>query len=236
MLTSPPGIESNAQTVLLRAIATSAVIEQIHMIYDITPTVSKSLAVWPGDTPPSREVLCDIARGDNLTLSTLHATVHLGAHADAPSHYGANAPAIDERDLTPYLGRTQVVRVDVERGARVTLAMLGNTITEKRVLIATGTFPDPNTFNENFAAIAPELVDQLHSRGVVLVGIDTPSVDLFSSKDLPSHQRFLANDMAILEGVVLMEVPPGVYELIALPLKLGGFDASPVRAILRTLP
>jgi arylformamidase len=68
---------------------------------------------------------------------------------------------------------------------------------------------------------------------VRLIGIDTPSVDLFTSKDLPAHQRFLANDMAILEGLVLHEVPPGRYELIALPLKLAGFDASPVRAVLR---
>ena len=66
-----------------------------------------------------------------------------------------------------------------------------------------------------------------------LVGIDTPSVDLFDSKDLPAHKAFLRCDMAILEGLVLAEVPPGLYELIALPLKLVGFDASPVRAVLR---
>ena len=66
-----------------------------------------------------------------------------------------------------------------------------------------------------------------------LVGIDTPSVDLFDSKDLPSHQACLRHDLAILEGIVLDFVPEGVYELIALPLKLAGFDASPVRAVLR---
>ena len=74
-------------------------------LYDITPPVSGALAVWPGDTPPSREVLLDIARGDNLTLSTLRATVHLGPHADAPSHYGTAAPSIEEQKLGPYLGR-----------------------------------------------------------------------------------------------------------------------------------
>ena len=56
-------------------------------IYDISPFIVESLAVWPGDTPPRREILLDLARGDSVTLSTLHATVHLGAHADAPSHY-----------------------------------------------------------------------------------------------------------------------------------------------------
>jgi arylformamidase len=77
------------------------------------------------------------------------------------------------------------------------------------------------------------LVEALHEQGVILIGIDTPSVDLFDSKDLPSHRMFLKHDMAILEGLVLTGVPPGMYELIALPLKLVGFDASPVRAVLR---
>ncbi|MBY0232991.1 MAG: cyclase family protein, partial [Gemmataceae bacterium] len=88
------------------------------MIRDITPLVSPRLAVWPGDTPPSREVLLDLARGDTVTLSTLRATVHLGAHADAPSHYGPG-PAIHEVPLDAYLGPCQVVRVDAGRGQRI---------------------------------------------------------------------------------------------------------------------
>jgi arylformamidase len=203
------------------------------MIYDITPPISERLKVWPGDTPPSREVLCDLKRGDNITLSTLHATVHLGAHADAPNHYGAEAPAIDARRLDYYLGSCQVIRVAVGRGNCMTPDMLTVPVTEKRVLLATGTFPDPEHFNEDFAALSPELVEALHGRGVILIGIDTPSVDPFSSKELPAHQAFLLHDMAILEGLVLKDVPEGVYELIALPLSLVGFDASPVRAVLR---
>jgi arylformamidase len=203
------------------------------MIYDITPAISPRLGVWPGDTPPTREVLCDLHRGDNITLSTLHATVHLGAHADAPSHYGADAPAIHERNLDSYLGPCQVLRLNAPRRTRITPAMLPEPIRAPRVLLATGTYPDPDDFNEDFAALAPELVEHLHEQGVKLIGIDTPSVDLFDSKNLPSHRQFLKYDMAILEGLLLKDVPDGLYELIALPLKLVGFDASPVRAILR---
>jgi arylformamidase len=203
------------------------------MIYDITPPISERLRVWPGDTPPTREVLCDLKRGDNLTLSTLHATVHLGAHADGPNHYGADAPAIHERSLDYYLGPCQVLRVAVARGVCITPDMLPGPVTQPRLLLATSTYPDPTHFNEDFAALSPELVESLHGQGVKLVGIDTPSVDPFSSKDLPAHHTFLKHDMAILEGLVLADVPEGVYELIALPLKLVGFDASPVRAILR---
>lgn len=203
------------------------------MIYDISPPLSPRLAVWPGDVSLSRQVQCDIARGDNITLSALGATVHLGSHADAPSHYGAGAPSIDERGLHYYVGPCQVMRVNVPRRTRITVGMLPGIVEAPRLLLATGTYPDPDTFNDDFAALAPELVDHLHRQGVILIGIDTPSVDLFDSADLPSHHRFLRYDMAVLEGLVLRDVPPGKYELIALPLKLCGFDASPVRAVLR---
>jgi arylformamidase len=205
------------------------------MIYDLTPPISPRLRVWPGDTPPSREILCDLKRGDRITLSTLHATVHLGAHADAPSHYGADAPAIHQRRVDFYLGLCQVVRVPAMRNACLMPAALAAPITAPRVLLDTGTYPDPEHFQADFAALSPELVERLHDRGVILVGIDTPSVDPFASQDLPAHQACLKHDMAILEGLVLRDVPAGVYELIALPLPLVGFDASPVRAILRTL-
>jgi len=203
--------------------------------FDISPALDASLAVWPGDTPLTREVLQDIARGDTVTLSTLRATAHLGAHADAASHYGAGAASIERAPLDRYLGPCQVIRVDVPRNGRVARSQLTVPIQAPRVLLRTGTFPDPTHFNEDFAGLSVELVEHLSGHGVTLVGIDTPSVDLCSSKDLPAHQAMLARDMAILEGLVLEAVPPGVYELIALPLRLVGFDASPVRAVLREL-
>jgi arylformamidase len=206
------------------------------MFYDITPLISQRLKVWPGDTPCQRQVLYDMKRGDNLTLSTLRATVHLGAHADAPSHYGRDAQAIHERDLSLYIGPCRVVHVAAKRSALIEPEELPPPIQAERLLIGTGTYPDPTVFNGEFAALSPRLVDRLHDEGVRLIGIDTPSVDPFRSKDLPAHQRFLQHDMGILEGLVLKDVPAGRYELIALPLKLEGFDASPVRAILRPLP
>jgi arylformamidase len=204
------------------------------MIYDISPLITPRLGVWPGDTSPAREVLCDMKRGDNITLSTLRATVHLGAHADAPNHYGREAASIDQRSLNYYIGQCQVIRVDTPQATRITPEHLAGPVEAERVLFATGTFPDPNHWNNDFAALSPDLIDRLADGGVILVGIDTPSVDLFDSKDLPTHQAILGHDMAILEGLNLRDVPEGVYELIALPLPLAGFDASPVRAVLRS--
>jgi arylformamidase len=206
-------------------------------LYDITPPITPDLAVWPGDTAARREVLLDTARGDTITLSTLHATVHLGAHADAPNHVARNADAggIAARDLTPYLGPCLVRTVDVARGQRVGWAELGPVGDVSRLILRTRTYPDPRRFTTDFAAVEPALIHDLADRGLCLIGLDTPSVDLFDSKDLPAHGACIARDVAILEGLALADVPDGLYELIALPLRLVGFDASPVRAVLRAL-
>jgi arylformamidase len=204
------------------------------MLYDISPPISEALKVWPGDVPPTREVLLDLARGDNITLSALRATVHLGAHVDGPIHYALGGQAIHERPLDFYLGPCQVIGVDVASRSRIRVEDVASPIVAERVLFRTGTFLDPTVFYEDFAALEPGLIDHLHQNGVRLVGIDTPSVDLFDSADLPTHHAVFAHDMAILEGLDLSVVPDGVYELIALPLRLVGFDASPVRAVLRT--
>lgn len=211
-------------------------------LIDITPPITPNIAVWPGDTPVSREVLCDLEQGATVTLSTLRATVHLGAHADGANHYGRGARAIDALPLERYIGACHVVRARATRragGSRIGLADLEmplNAIKHPRVLIQTGTFPDFTAWNSDFAALDPALVDALADRGVFLIGIDTPSVDVQESKDLAAHKRFLARDVSILEGLRLDHVASGAYELIALPLPLVGFDASPVRAVLRSLP
>lgn len=204
-------------------------------LFDITPRLSPRLAVFPGDTPLSREVLMDLRHGAAVTLSTLHATVHLGAHADAPNHYGVDGRSIEQQPLDRYLGPCQVMHVPVAPRGRIAVRDLPAPVRAPRVLFATGTSPDPERWTADFAALSVELVDHLHANGVVLVGIDTPSVDLSDSKDLPAHHAILRHDLAILEGIVLGRVPDGLYELIALPLPLEGFDASPVRAVLRAL-
>jgi len=205
------------------------------MIYDITPPISEAIKVWPGDTPLSREILGDINQGDNITLSALHATVHLGAHADAPNHYSSQGADISTRSLDYYLGRCQLIKVKAARGKRILPTQIQLPIQEQRVLFATGSYPNPNEFNTDFAALSPELIEWLHKQGVITIGLDTPSIDLFDSEKLPSHQAVFQYDMAILEGLILADIPEGCYELIALPLKLQDFDASPVRAVLRSL-
>lgn len=205
-------------------------------LIDITPVIDESIAVWPGDTPYARTVNLDMAGGGNLTLSDVRTTVHVGAHADAPSHYSASGEDIATRGLHYYLGSCVVLHVENARGRRISPKDLeGKRIDATRVLLRTETFPDPRAWNDDFASLSPELVDWLHAMGVITIGIDTPSVDPFDDKELEAHQALLRHDMANLEGLVLTGVPEGQYELIALPLRLAGADGSPVRAVLRTM-
>ena len=205
-------------------------------LIDISPVLDPTIAVWPGDTPFTRNVSLDIAAGANLTLSDMRTTLHVGAHADAPSHYVAGGDDIAARRLELYIGQCVVLHVNVNRGDRIRpMHIAGKAITAPRVLFRTGTFPDPRNWNDDFASLSPEVIDALHGHGVVLVGIDTPSVDPFESKDLEAHHALAEYDMANLEGLVLDAVPEGTYELIAAPLRIRGGDASPVRAVLRTI-
>lgn len=201
-------------------------------LIDISPTLSPRIAVWPGDVPFSRQIACAIADGANIDLSSIHTTVHVGAHTDAPNHYVGDGSAIAERPLERYFGPCEVVRVTVGRGERVRPHHLPGPVRAPRVLFRTGTFPDPDHFNRDFAALSPELIDVLAAQGVELVGIDTPSIDLVDDKVLHTHLAVARHDLAVLEGILLDHVAPGLYTLVALPLKIEGADASPVRAVL----
>ena len=205
-------------------------------LIDIThPIVAGSTPVWPGDTPPTREILMHLERGDSVTLSTLRSTVHLGTHADGPCHYGTNGGGVGEMALEHYIGPCRVISVDGRPRTRITVDDLGDApIDAPRILINTGTFTTLDVFNEDFAALDPELIDHLAANGVITIGLDSPSVDIIDCKELLAHGRCLAHAMAILETLRLTDVPDGRYELMAQPMKLMGFDGSPVRAVLRT--
>ena len=205
------------------------------MIYDISPPLSAATPVWPGDAPLSRHLNQVVEQGDTATTSRLSATVHLGAHVDAPCHYQANGAGVGTLSLAPFIGPCEIIDVNVARGSTIPSSALPRTIQAPRVLLRTGTGVRNGLFPTDFAALSLTLIEELSSRGCLLIGIDTPSVDLYDSRNLLAHHACGHANIAILEGLVLNHVPAGVYELIALPLRLIDFDASPVRAILRTL-
>jgi len=202
-------------------------------IIDISPLISEKIAVFPGDVPYKRNMTMDFKEGHHLGLSSISGTLHLGAHTDAPNHYHKDGKGMHERDLALYYGDCQVIEVSIPRSERIKPEHLGDKeITAPRILFKTNSFPDPNTWNLDFNSLSPELIERLVSNGVKLVGIDTPSVDPATDKELSSHLTIYKHNLAILEGIVLTHVEEGHYKLIALPLPLKDADASPVRAVL----
>jgi arylformamidase len=138
--------------------------------------------------------------------------------------------------LDAYLGPCRVIHA-IGCGPLITPAHLAHAATAlpPRVLVRTCQQANP-VWHPDFSAYDPATLVWLAQRGVRLVGIDTPSVDPADSKSLDAHQQLLHHDLRVLENLVLDAVPEGDYELIALPLKLAGACASPVRAVLRRLP
>jgi arylformamidase len=204
-------------------------------LIDISPPITAGTAVWPGDTEYRLTWATRMEQGASYNVAALSLTPHLGAHADGPLHFSVSGDSIGAVDLAPYVGKCRVVDLT---GARVVDddALFGVELHgAERVLFKTGTFPDFERWNTDFAWIDAGLARRLARMGVKLVGIDTPSVDAFDSKELPTHHVLLETGMRSLEGLDLSLVDAGEYELIALPLRLMEADSSPVRAVLRTL-
>jgi arylformamidase len=205
-------------------------------IWDISQTLRPDLPVWPGDTAFSHRPRWSIADGSPVNVAAFETTVHAGAHADAPLHYDAGGASAAEVGLDAYIGPCEVVDA-TECGALIGREFVERTLPapEARVLFRTFRKFPTDVWPERFTATHPGAIAWLASRGVMLIGVDAPSLDSQASKTMDAHKAVLAADMRVLEGLVLDDVPPGRYELIALPLKLAGLDASPVRAILRAL-
>jgi arylformamidase len=204
-------------------------------VWDISPPIAPDSPLFPGDEAYSQKWTARIAPGCPVNLSAITMSPHIGAHADAPLHYGDGERSIGQVDLAPYLGPCRVVHA-IGCGRLVRPEHLAHATNNlpPRVLVRTCDHA-PTTWSPEFSSFAPETIDWLAGLGVKLVGIDSQSVDPADSKTLDSHHRLLALDLRVLENLVLDEVPAGDYELIALPLKLTTADASPVRAVLREL-
>ncbi len=207
-------------------------------ILDITPPVSADTPMFPGDTSFSAARSWTISNECPVNVSKVVMSTHTGAHADAPLHYNAKGKPIDEVDISAYIGLCAVLHLTAsgpvisQREIAGALDAISVTAPE-RVLIRTYT-ASPGEWDENFTAIGADAIEWLAQHGCRLIGVDTPSLDPATSKTMDAHNAVYRTDMRILEGLRLDHVAPGVYELIAPPLKLKGLDAAPVRALLRT--
>lgn len=206
-------------------------------IYDISRTLNEALAPWPGDTPFSLTPALRRQDGHSVNLTTITSSAHIGTHMDAPHHFADNAATVEALDLGVYWGLAQVVTVSKTAGPLLPVDLAGiNLALAPRLLVhSRASHLDPARFPDGFIYPSPELAAFLGQQGVILFGSDAPSMDDANSKDMPGHNALRRHGVAILEGLNLAGIPDGLYELVALPLKIEGGDGSPVRAALKTI-
>jgi arylformamidase len=208
----------------------------MRILYDITRPLVAGHPVWPGDSACRIEWRGRLGPGETSNKSELRMSPHTGTHADGPFHMLADGVMIGAAPLEAYMGPARVVdavgrpMLDAAWAAEV---LAGGA--PERLLVRTGAWTDAAVFPTEFAALTPESAQMLVDAGVRLFGTDAPSPDPFDSEDVPVHIVLLGAGAGILENVMLDGVPPGDYELVALPLRLMDAEASPVRAVLREL-
>ena len=203
-------------------------------LWDISQTLRPELPVWPGDTEFGFERTWRMGEGSPVNVGKMTMSTHSGTHADAPLHYAEDGMDAAGMELDPYIGTCLVVDARGVKG-EVDVADLPHIDSVDRVLFRTWDVFPHEEWRSDWLPIAAETIEWLALQGVKLIGTDAPSVDPQESKTMAAHKAVLKHDMRILEGLVLDDVPEGRYELIALPLKVGGGDAGLCRAILREL-
>ncbi len=205
------------------------------MIYDISRRLAVDTVVWPGDAPVELTKNASISAGESVNLGSISLSLHSGAHIDAPFHYSSDGATIDKLTLEPFVGPAHVLHIPNKETITVADVLYLNFAVAKRLIIRTDRWKEGESFPAKIPLVSHELIKYLGEAGVLLLGVDVPSVDQITSKDLPNHNALGAWGIQILESLNLVGVPEGIYELIALPLKIIGADGSPVRAILRAL-
>lgn len=205
------------------------------MLYDITRTVAPHLEVWPGDAHYAATPALQIRDGASVNLMTLTLSPHTGTHADAYYHYEMNGAHPATMPLEKYIGAARVITVSKRSGGLLPDDFpAGSLVGVQRLLIHSHVSDSPDdVWPEEFPYLSVELITYLQTQGCVLIGLDSPSVDDFTSKTLPCHHALFQAGMVNLETLQLRGVPDGEYELVALPLRLDLACGSPVRAILR---
>jgi arylformamidase len=208
-------------------------------IYDITVPIRSSMPIYEGDPAVEIQAWSALSKGDSANVSFLHFGAHTGTHVDAPAHFIEGANKIDALRLETLIGRARVIRVPDDRTEIDPDFLEGCDLDQvERVLFRTRNSSFwTEGFRKDFTHLLPEAAQKLVDRGVKLVGTDYLSIEKFHSGHHRTHLTLLSNDVVIIEGLNLNEVPAGDYELICLPLKIaeGAGDGAPARVVLRTL-
>jgi arylformamidase len=206
---------------------------------DATATLDPSTTpVYQGDAPLKFDFLKDMRKGDGFTLSAYSMGAHSGTHVDAPMHFVRDGASIEKLSVDPFIGPARIIDIPDSVQAIDAKALAGAKWKgAERVIFRTrsalhGWMHSP-TFHKDFAYIAPDAAQQLADAGVKLVGVDYISAEQFGAAAPLTHRTLLGKGIPIVEGLQLDSIPAGDYDLIVLPIKVGGHEGAPARAIVR---
>lgn len=204
------------------------------MIYDISVPLRNGMHVWPSDPEVRLDACIHDADGHRIRVTAIRCGSHTGTHLDAPSHMIEGAETLSDIQLDVLIGPVRVVEVSGVPSIGLGHLERADWTGVTRVLFRTDNSShwSDMRFHERFVYLEPEAARFLATHGVRLVGIDYLSIDAYSSIDHATHFVLLSESIVVLEGLDLSRVPPGDYQLVALPMKLDGADGAPVRAIL----
>jgi arylformamidase len=212
-----------------------------QVLYDVTVTLRPGMVTWDGEPGPEIRPLTQLGvDGEPAQVSLISFGSHCGTHVDAPAHFIAGGVGVDQLPLDALVGPCRVLEVDPEaRGRRhIEPADLDPpAVGVERLLLKTpsGQFWSEDRFRTDFVGLTEEAAKWLVEHGVQLVGIDSLSVDPYTADPYVAHLTLLGAGVVILEGLDLRAVPPGRYDLFALPIKLEHADGAPARVVLRSL-
>lgn len=201
-------------------------------LLDVSVAIRPGTPEWPGDTPFSCGWSARIADGSSVNLTALTMSPHVGTHADAPLHVRDGAPASETLRLEAFVGPAFIV--DVAGPPRDLGEELLERVPEdtRRLLLRTGHSIAGGRFPADWPALSAACARALASRGLWLLGVDAPSVDRRDSKRLEVHHALFDGGACVVENLDLADAPAGDCTLLALPLRVAGLDAAPVRAAL----
>lgn len=206
-------------------------------MFDVTVAISDATPIYKGDPGVEVSSFKSISSGATANVSQVAFGVHTGTHIDAPNHFIDGAKRVHEIDPQKLVGPCRVIEVPTDVTA-IEPEHVGEIKGVTRVIFKTRNssfWSEPELgFRTDFTYITPETAKLLAENGIVLVGIDYLSIEKSGSPGHPVHVTLLENEIVILEGVDLREVPAGNYDVICMPLKYigGGGDGSPARTFL----
>ena len=202
-------------------------------IYDITAPISNNLPFF-GDERPAITTRAQISNGDAYNLTWLSMSAHTGTHADMPLHFIDRGAACDDIALTHFFGPAKVMRIAVTGHVRKADLEPLDIQAADIILLDTGqsAYMRQGKLRHDFIAFTLEAAEYLVQKKIKTVGLDYLSIDPYDAANYAVHKMLLGNGIAVLEGLVLEDVPEGIYTLSALPLKIPNGDGSPVRAVL----